>query len=395
MRSKLFWAAIAAAWFSLYPLAAEFRGHQRPRTDPQRKPAGERLLGDERPGEEPKEPEKSPAPGSEPGRDGDGNPGRGRSGRLRRRDVDVRLKSHATVKAAFRQAVLPAKAATVRIRIDGKAAALGAIVEPDGYIISKASLLDGQLTCRMPDGRELPARLLGQSEETDLALLKVEADDLKTVSWRPGGAPPVGSWVATVGQQDDPLAIGVVSAEPRTVPGSRRIPSRRGVLGVSLEQAGAGPRIHEVIESSAAEAAGLKVGDLVRRIDGRPLRTVQQMVETVGSHPPGKKITLLIERDKAELRLTAALGKPQPESSRRLAPEDHWGGGPFSERRRGFPSAMPHDTALRPADCGGPLVDTEGNVVGINIARALRVISYAIPAGVARKVLAELKNKAR
>ncbi len=38
---------------------------------------------------------------------------------------------------------------------------------------------------------------------------------------------------------------------------------------------------------------------------------------------------------------------------------------------------------LKPTDCGGPLVDLEGRVVGFNIARSGRTESYAVPANVA------------
>jgi len=389
MGTKFSCAAIMAAWFSLYLVAATPWTDDRPKADSEPQPGGEGAIeGEARWTVQP------PAPGGDGRGDRDARQSRRGSGRWWWRDAEARQRSHPDVLAAFRPAVLPTKAATVRIMVDGQPAALGAIVEPDGQIVSKASLLEGKITCRLPDGRELQARLLGADEENDLALLKVEAQDLTPVSWRPGGVPPVGSWVATVGQQADPLAIGVVSAEPRTIPGPRRAPPRRGVLGVSLGQADTGPRIEEVVGGSAAEKAGLKVGDIVHGIDGKPLTTVQQMIEAVGSHPPGEKITLLIERDEDELRLTATLEKPQADPRRQPAPEDGWGGGPFSQRRYGFPSAMPHDTVLRPTDCGGPLVDTDGKVVGINIARALRVTSYAIPADVARKVVAELKKKA-
>src|SRR5690606_19898060 len=57
-------------------------------------------------------------------------------------------------------------------------------------------------------------------------------------------------------------------------------------------------------------------------------------------------------------------------------------GSALSERRFGFPKAFQHDTVLNPTDCGGPLVDLEGRVVGFNIARAGRTESYAIPANV-------------
>jgi hypothetical protein len=57
---------------------------------------------------------------------------------------------------------------------------------------------------------------------------------------------------------------------------------------------------------------------------------------------------------------------------------DRWGGGPYSERRFGLGPVVVHDSVIDPQDCGGPLVDVEGNVIGINIARAMRVASFAI-----------------
>ena len=65
-------------------------------------------------------------------------------------------------------------------------------------------------------------------------------------------------------------------------------------------------------------------------------------------------------------------------------------GGPLSERRSGFPYVLEHDTVLRPKDCGGPLVDLDGNAVGINIARVSRVSSYALPASAIRPILADM-----
>jgi serine protease Do len=53
---------------------------------------------------------------------------------------------------------------------------------------------------------------------------------------------------------------------------------------------------------------------------------------------------------------------------------------------------LEHDTILQPNQCGGPLVDLDGQVVGINIARANRVATYAIPARVARPLLEALKS---
>ena len=66
-------------------------------------------------------------------------------------------------------------------------------------------------------------------------------------------------------------------------------------------------------------------------------------------------------------------------------------GGALSGRRTGFPMVIQHDTVIRPADCGGPLVDLEGRVLGVNIARAGRVETWALPGDVAMKVFQDLK----
>lgn len=53
--------------------------------------------------------------------------------------------------------------------------------------------------------------------------------------------------------------------------------------------------------------------------------------------------------------------------------------GELSKRRSGFRKVFVHDCAIAPNECGGPLTDINGRVLGINIARAGRESSYAIP----------------
>ena len=65
-------------------------------------------------------------------------------------------------------------------------------------------------------------------------------------------------------------------------------------------------------------------------------------------------------------------------------------GGTVSKRHNNFANALTHDTVLQAAQCGGPVVDLDGRAIGLNIARADRTASYAIPAGTVRKVVAEL-----
>jgi len=66
--------------------------------------------------------------------------------------------------------------------------------------------------------------------------------------------------------------------------------------------------------------------------------------------------------------------------------------GKLSNQSTGYPMALQHDTALQPNEVGGPLVDLDGNAVGINIARAGRVKSFAIPAAEVKQMLKNVES---
>jgi serine protease Do len=298
-------------------------------------------------------------------------------------------KSHATVLEAFQPATTKAAAATVQVLVDDKVVALGTIVDPGGLVVSKASLLDGDLKCRTGDQQEFAAEIAGILEEHDLALLRIDAQSLTAVTWRTGKPPAPGTLVAAPDADGKLLAVGVISAAPRPVPGVRVTGESRGWLGIELGGGDSGLAISSVVRRSAAEEAGLKAGDRVAQIDGQRVEQVRQVIEAVGSHPPGETIEIVVVRDGEELKKSATLGKPED----RPSPQDRWGGGPFSKRRSGFPTVIPHDTLVRPEQCGGPLVDTDGAVVGINIARALRVATYALPAETVREAVEALRQE--
>ena len=59
----------------------------------------------------------------------------------------------------------------------------------------------------------------------------------------------------------------------------------------------------------------------------------------------------------------------------------------------GFPNVLQHDADVFPEQCGGPLVGLDGRLLGLNIARADRVVSYAIPAKNVLEVYRELRSR--
>jgi serine protease Do len=216
-----------------------------------------------------------------------------------------------------------------------------------------------------------------------LALLKVTSDELPAVSWSQSDPPPVGSWLATPGLETVPISIGVVSVVPR------RIERRTPALGVIIEEGDKGPVVHEVVPRSGAAKAGLKADDVITQLDGKPVESRYGLIQAIRGRRPGDTVRLQVLRGgqhwTAEVELLDLTEIANGETFQEEI------GGRLSKRRTGFPLAMQHDTVLQPNQCGGPLVDLDGKVVGINIARASRVASYALPASAVKSVLEQLQ----
>ncbi|MCS7305631.1 MAG: trypsin-like peptidase domain-containing protein [Thermoguttaceae bacterium] len=287
------------------------------------------------------------------------------------------------VRSAFRPVVAEVARCVVRIRCDGKEAALGTIIGPDGWIVTKASELRGKITCLLQDGRELEAQKVGLSEAFDLALLKIPAEGLPKIPWSNRADPAVGQWVAAVGPQEEPLAIGVISV-PR-----RPVPPPRGMLGVILEDGPQGPVIREVIPNSPAAQAGLRVKDVITQLNDQPVKNRNQFVELTKQFRPGQRVKLLVLRDGQKLEISVPLAVVEIPGQEKQRRQNRSGTG-VSNRRDDFPIVLQHDTALRPVDCGGPLVDLSGRAIGINIARAGRTETYSAPVDALMPVLYEM-----
>jgi serine protease Do len=286
---------------------------------------------------------------------------------------------------AFREVISEPGKSTVQVYCDGYRAALGVVVRSDGHIATKASELKGKIECQLAnESKKRLATVVARDAETDLAILKVEGKDLPVAPWSEAEPPPVGSWLATPGMLADPLTIGVVSVA------ARKILPPQAALGVQLDVNENIARITSVAPGLAAERAGLRDGDIIRKVDGVEMKDRPQLQQTIRGHQPGDKVTLLIERDGRQRTIEATLGSMTDLVHDERSEFQNSLGGALSERRSGFPLAIQHDSVLRPADCGGPIVDLDGKVVGLNIARAGRVESYALPASVVRATVDKL-----
>ncbi len=105
----------------------------------------------------------------------------------------------------------------------------GFIISDDGYILTNAHVIDGAdtVTVRLNDRRELTADVIGQDQKTDIALIKVDANDLPTLRMGDSDGLETGEWVAAIGSPfgfDHSVTAGIVSAINRTLPTDSYVP---------------------------------------------------------------------------------------------------------------------------------------------------------------------------
>ncbi|MFK7935967.1 MAG: S1C family serine protease [Saprospiraceae bacterium] len=98
----------------------------------------------------------------------------------------------------------------------------GVIVSSDGYIITNHHVVDDgrSFTVTLSNNRELSANVVGTDPTTDLALLKVDARNLPTVSFGNSDQVQVGEWVLAVGNPfnlESTVTAGIVSAKGRSI----------------------------------------------------------------------------------------------------------------------------------------------------------------------------------
>ncbi len=268
----------------------------------------------------------------------------------------------------------------------------GFIVSADGLILTNAHVVRDarQVTVRLSDRREFAAKVLGSDPATDIAVLKVDAKGLPTVTLGDPGSVQVGDWVLAIGAPyglEQTATQGIVSAKGRSLPGENVVPfiqtdaavnpgnsggplfdaSGRVVgvnaqiysqsggfqglafsipvdvalkvkeqivahgrveharLGVTVQDLSAplaasfglkapdGALVAQVQPGSAAAAAGLKAGDVIIAVDGRPVQVAGDVSSRVGQAKPGDRMALTVWRDKARADIGVRLGHSEPD----------------------------------------------------------------------------------
>jgi serine protease Do len=261
----------------------------------------------------------------------------------------------------------------------------GFIVSPDGFILTNAHVVAdaSEVIVRLTDKREFKAKVVGTDRRTDVAVIRIDAQNLPTVRIGDTSRLRVGEWVAAIGSPfgfDNTVTAGIVSAKSRALPDDSFVPfiqtdvainpgnsggplfnlngevvginsqiySRsggyqglsfaipidvamrvkddlvkygkvtRGRIGVTIQPvtnelaesfglAKAGGALVNAVEAGGpADKAGVKSGDVILQVDGKPVEQSVDLPRLIGEGKPGQSVTLQVVRngERRDLRVT-------------------------------------------------------------------------------------------
>jgi len=266
----------------------------------------------------------------------------------------------------------------------------GVIVDKRGYILTNNHVVEQATKIQVQlnaDTTRYTAKVVGVDEDTDLAVIKIDANkELPVAKLGNSDGVQVGDWVLAIGSPfglQATVTAGIISAKDRTnigqqfqrflqtdaainpgnsggplvdlngqvigintaiITGSRgyegvgfALPSTaairvydqiikqgrvtRGSIGVSFQEeistnpitlkslgAQYGVVIEKVQAGSPAEKAGLKGGDVITSVNGRPVKTGNDLVNPIADAPIGSKVKLTYMRDRVQKEATAEVG---------------------------------------------------------------------------------------
>lgn len=280
------------------------------------------------------------------------------------------------------------------IYTDGKShvkSVYGVVVSPEGHVLTKASEIEGKSHLSMRIDRELftEVEILGVDPHWDVAMLKVVSDlPLIPVVLSDQDDVAQGSWLVSNGsasRSSRRVRVGIASAITREIKSG----GSEVILGVELSLKGE-MKVEKVTPESGAAKGGIEIGDVLTLSDGEELKERADLLKSMQGKKPGDIIEIEVLRQGETKRLSVEL-MTRP-GKQMLTRNDQMSGGDnsLSKRRDGFPRVLHHDTPLVKTSVGGPVLNLDGECVGMNIARASRVATFAIPARELREIISEM-----
>lgn len=285
-----------------------------------------------------------------------------------------------------------ASASALWVWADGRQVAMATAIDDGSKALTKWSEIAfarGELKVTRHGHPPAMATILGVYEDEDVALLKLEGQTFTPIKWNENPDDrriSTGSFLIAPSPEDTPLGFGVASVPARSLR-----ESDLAYIGIVLDRRheGAGVRVREIDPDANSAQAGVQPNDIILRVDERNVSSTLELRNALLDYQPGDTIQLELMRDDESLTLDVELGRrPQfqgvPEGRLRLMRRM---GGPISLRGDHFPLALQTDMQLPPNEIGGPVVNLDGQAIGITISRTDRTRSFILPASHIREML--------
>lgn len=275
--------------------------------------------------------------------------------------------------------------------------AYGTVVADGTSILTKWSEIAGfaeTLYIVGRDGAGAKAEVAGVFTDEDLALLTIGAEAVESENITPANFHvsdlSLGRFLVAVRPDGKPGAFGVVGVLERNLRETDK--AHLGIMA-DFQYRGEGVRIANVQPEYGAAEAGLRSGDVILRVNDREISGLQELKNALSGKSPGDKVTLRIESAGKERNVEVLLSnRPvlgQFAGGRLNAMERM--GGELNGIRDSFSRVVQSDMKIKSDQIGGPVVDLEGRVVGITMARADRTRTYIMGSEAVEELL---KSKA-
>ena len=251
------------------------------------------------------------------------------------------------------------------------------------YIISKNSLLPGEVKGVLANGKIKTLKVVYRDDAKDLVLLELGKKNKSAIDFsaesKAFASTDMGKILISPHPENEG-EISVLGTLEFDLPGLYN----SGFLGTAVEVKDNRTVISNVQEKSPASEAGVKIGDELLRINNVAITSPEQFLQEIRKNKPKDKVHFIFKREGVENGIDIILGKRPSATSNH--PAERFTDGK-SDRRDGFNHAFVHDSKLKPAECGGPIFDLQGNFIGINMARYSRTSSIAVSADEAKDFL--------
>ena len=263
----------------------------------------------------------------------------------------------------------------------------------DSRLLTKASevMRRGRLFTIDQEEVAWAAQLSGFYAEHDLAVLSVPGLQAPAVKWANAENLEEGAFLTAIRPDGEAQAMGVLSVQERSLK-----QEDQGFLGVGMAPAETGPgiRVESVEPKSAAEEVGIRAGDRIVKVDDQVIRGMFELSTKLRRLKKGDQPTIQLLRGKQTIRVVPTLKERNVREGRssRLDGMDRMSG-TQSRVRGNFESVMQSDMELEKTDAGLPVVDLEGRIVGMVIARAGRISTLILPGDELEAILAEVPQR--